>query len=107
MVGGSRSPRIRACIPPTTMLGERFPAGRRQTPSTSGQRQNPTQTDILMDNYSVGDVIEYDLLPGFPLTVREVAPCVYSSHDKYKIVDPAGREDWVCAHDVQPSTAPR
>jgi len=54
----------------------------------------------------VGDFIEYKLMPGFRMEVLEVAPCEPSPvrpepHDQYKVIDPEGNEDWLCAHDVR------
>jgi hypothetical protein len=56
----------------------------------------------------VGDKIEHRLVPGFAMTVLAVEPCDPSEdhggasvHDSYKIIDPEGHEDWLCAHDVR------
>ena len=56
----------------------------------------------------VGDRIEHVLVPGFAMTVLAVEPCKppedhggASVHDQYKVIDPEGCEDWLCAHDVR------
>lgn len=54
---------------------------------------------------NVGDLIEHDLMPGFVMTVQETQPCEQSSnrylpHSQYRITDPGGQEDWLCAFDV-------
>ena len=54
-----------------------------------------------------GDKIEHDLMPGFPMTIQGVGTCETSvtghePHAKYKITDPDGNEDWLCAYDVHP-----
>jgi hypothetical protein len=51
----------------------------------------------------VGDKIRHKHMPGFVMEVLAVEPCdgAITEHDSYKIVDPEGNEDWVCAHDVQ------
>lgn len=54
---------------------------------------------------SHGDKIEHDLMPGFVMTVEDIAPCEIDGtrpegHAKYKITDPDGNEDWLCAYDV-------
>lgn len=56
-----------------------------------------------------GDRIEHKLMPGFPMEVLEVARCETDSarpeaHDQYKITDPDGNEDWLCAYDVRRTT---
>ena len=52
-----------------------------------------------------GDKIEHDLMPGFVMKVQEVRPCETDGarpepHESYKITDPEGNEDWLCAYDV-------
>jgi hypothetical protein len=59
-----------------------------------------------MDQFKVGDTIEHRLMPGFTMTVRETRECDSDanrpeSHLAYRIEDPEGNEDWLCAHDVQ------
>ena len=57
----------------------------------------------------VGDKIEHRLMPGFAMEVLAIEPCPQTpprpdhpeEHDSYKIVDPEGNEDWLCAHDVR------
>lgn len=64
------------------------------------QEQSP------MKNYATGDVIEHKDLPGFRMRVRETAPCETDAarpepHLTYRITDPEGNEDWLCAYDVR------
>jgi hypothetical protein len=45
-------------------------------------------------------------MPGFAMPVLEAKPCETDGnrsepHQKYKITDPDGNEDWLCGHDVQ------
>lgn len=52
-----------------------------------------------------GDLIEHDLIPGFRMTVLEATACEIDGtrnvpHKQYRVVDPEGREDWLCAYDV-------
>jgi hypothetical protein len=59
-----------------------------------------------MDQYKTGDVIEHKLMPGFTMTVEDARDCETDSnrpepHLAYKITDPEGNEDWLCAYDVQ------
>ena len=58
------------------------------------------------EGFTVGDKIEHRLMPGFTMTVEDTAPCETDGarpeeHLKYRITDPDGSEDWLCAHDVQ------
>lgn len=58
-----------------------------------------------MDNFKTGDKIEHNLMPGFPMAVLETRNCETDfarpePHQQYKIVDPEGNEDWLCAFDV-------
>lgn len=57
------------------------------------------------DCYQVGDVIEHTGLPGFRMRVREVGDCADEirpeSHPRYKVIDPEGCEDWLCAYDAR------
>lgn len=53
----------------------------------------------------VGHQIEHDLMSGFTMPVQDVKPCETDGnrsepHAKYKITDPDGNEDWLCAYDV-------
>ena len=55
---------------------------------------------------AVGDRIEHELMPGFGMTVEAARPCETDvtrpvPHQQYKITDPDGNEDWLCAYDVQ------
>lgn len=59
-----------------------------------------------MDQFKPGDTIEHRLMTGFTMPVLETAECETDyarpvPHLKYKVTDPEGNEDWVCAHDVQ------
>lgn len=54
---------------------------------------------------AAGDRIAHDLMPGFVMTVLEVRDCErdtnrYLPHSEYRITDPEGNEDWLCAFDV-------
>lgn len=54
----------------------------------------------------VGDKIEHKLVPGFQMGVLAIEPCPQNPplggpHDSYRIIDPEGHEDWLCAHDVR------
>ena len=54
---------------------------------------------------AVGETIEFDLMPGFPMEVLDTKDCETDSarpepHLTYKVVDPEGNEDWLCGHDV-------
>lgn len=58
-----------------------------------------------MENYSTGDKIQHNLVPGFTMAVLDTQDCETDfarpePHLAYKVVDPAGNEDWLCAHDV-------
>lgn len=51
----------------------------------------------------VGDKIVHKLMPGFAMEVLEVEPCQPthgSSHNSFRVVDPEGKEDWLCEFDV-------
>jgi hypothetical protein len=62
----------------------------------------------MNDTYAlvkVGATIEHNLMPGFPMTVLATKPCETDAnrpvrHEAYKIIDPEGNEDWLCAADV-------
>ena len=61
-------------------------------------------TDGTTSSIAVGDRIEHKLLPGFQMEVLEIEPCDTTTtppHDQYRLVDPEGREDWLCGHDVR------
>lgn len=54
---------------------------------------------------AVGDTVEHNLLPGFPMEVLDTKACETDSarpetHLAYRVVDPEGNEDWLCGHDV-------
>jgi hypothetical protein len=56
-----------------------------------------------------GERIEHKLMPGFAMTVQAAEPCETDNgrpdaHSRYKITDPDGNEDWLCAYDVRGST---
>jgi len=52
------------------------------------------------------DRIEMVLAPGYSMTVLRVASCEpgpanrSGPHSKYRIIDPEGNADWLCAWDV-------
>ena len=55
-----------------------------------------------------GDQIEHKLMPGFVMEVQDTARCTTDPgaargevHDQYKITDPDGNTDWLCAYDVR------
>lgn len=55
-----------------------------------------------------GDEIEHDLMPGFVMQVHAVKACETDgarseAHASYKVTDPEGNEDWLCAYDVHPA----
>ena len=59
-----------------------------------------------MDQFKTGDKIEHRLMPGFTMPVLEAKPCETDGnrsgpHQKYRITDPDGNTDWLCAYDVQ------
>jgi|HubBroStandDraft_4_1064222.scaffolds.fasta_scaffold538057_4 hypothetical protein len=59
-----------------------------------------------MDQFKPGDIIEHRLMPGFTMPVLETRECETDSnrpepHLAYKVEDPEGNEDWLCAYDVQ------
>lgn len=59
-----------------------------------------------MEPFKPGDTIEHTLMPGFRMKVLETAECEIDAnrpdpHLQYKITDPDGHEDWLCAHDVR------
>lgn len=52
-----------------------------------------------------GNTIEHDLMPGFPMTVKDIRDCETDSarsipHKAFNVTDPEGNDDWVCAYDV-------
>jgi hypothetical protein len=53
-----------------------------------------------------GDKIEHNLMPGFTMTVLAVKSCETDGtrnvgHDQFRVIDPEGNEDWLCAYDVR------
>lgn len=59
----------------------------------------------MMDRYDVGNKIEFKGMPGFRMEVLEVADCEIDTnraepHVQYRITDPEGQSDWLCAYDV-------
>ena len=51
-------------------------------------------------------MIEHKLMPGFTMTVLDTRRCETGpgreeAHDQYKITDPDGNADWLCAYDVR------
>lgn len=61
--------------------------------------------NVPWDDAKPGDKIEHDLMPGFVMVVEDVATCERDGtrpedHAKYKVTDPDGNEDWLCAYDV-------
>lgn len=54
---------------------------------------------------ATGDTIEHELVPGFPMKVLDTRDCETDAnravpHPAYKITDPDGNEDWLCAYDI-------
>jgi hypothetical protein len=59
-----------------------------------------------MQQYKAGEKIEHRLMPGFTMTVLDTQECETDAnrpepHPAYKVTDPEGNEDWLCAGDVQ------
>lgn len=59
-----------------------------------------------MDQYKTGDIIEHRLMPGFTMPVEDTRPCETEPnrpwpHLAYRVKDPQGCTDWLCAYDVQ------
>jgi hypothetical protein len=53
----------------------------------------------------LGDKIVHDLVPGFVMEIRGVRSCQADGarpveHAAFKVTDPGGNEDWLCAYDV-------
>jgi len=58
-----------------------------------------------MDRYKTGDTIEHELVPGFPMVIEDTRECETDRarpkpHLAYKVHDPEGNADWLCAYDV-------
>ncbi|MCW2898842.1 MAG: hypothetical protein JWO67_1107 [Streptosporangiaceae bacterium] len=54
---------------------------------------------------TTGDTIEHELMPGMRMKVLDTSGCETDSarpepHQMYKVIDPGGSEDWLCAYDV-------
>ena len=59
-----------------------------------------------MDQFKAGDIIEHRLMPGFTMPVLEARECETDAnrsepHLAYRVTDPDGNDDWLCAMDVQ------
>ena len=66
-----------------------------------------TTTEDAADPIKVGDTIAHKLVPDFHMEVLAIEPCPPTpplrddpGHDSYQVIDPDGRTDWLCAHDV-------
>jgi hypothetical protein len=62
-------------------------------------------TTAPVHDVGLGHKIEHDLMPGFVMEVRGVGSCETDGarsepHARFKITDPDGNEDWLCAYDV-------
>lgn len=58
-----------------------------------------------MDKFKAGDIIEHRLMPGFEMKVQDTRDCETDyarpePHLAYRITDPDGNEDWLCAYDL-------
>jgi hypothetical protein len=63
-------------------------------------------TDDKPAQFHAGDRIEHKLMPGFTMTVQQLRPCETDGarpepHWAYRITDPEGNDDWLCAYDVR------
>jgi len=75
----------------------------------------PPENDRPLHGAKPGDRIEHKLVPGFVMTVLEVAPCETGAalsidigpHDQYRVLDPDSNPDWLCAYDVISAGADR
>jgi hypothetical protein len=59
-----------------------------------------------MESYLPGETIEHRLMPGFTMTVLETRDCETDAnrpepHLAYRVTDPEGNDDWLCAYDIQ------
>lgn len=64
-----------------------------------------------LPDIKAGEWIEHMLLPGYSMVVLEVGECEITvprqtPHNRYKIVDPENKEDWLCAYDVRKVIGP-
>jgi hypothetical protein len=58
-----------------------------------------------VQNLGPGDKIEHNLMPGFVMVIEGMDSCEIDGarpepHMKYKVHDPEGNVDWLCAYDV-------
>ena len=65
----------------------------------------PPEDSSPLHGVKPGDRIMHKMVPGFPVTVLEVAPCETDAarpepHDQYRVLDPDSNPDWLCAYDV-------
>ena len=61
-----------------------------------------TDTPDERNAYQVGDEVEHNLMPGFVMTVQDVATCQPGeAHRALLITDPEGAQDWLCSRDVR------
>jgi hypothetical protein len=68
---------------------------------------NNCQTPV--HDLSPGGKIEHDLMPGFVMDIQGVRSCKTDfsrpePHAAYKVTDPGGNDNWVCAYDVHAAT---
>jgi hypothetical protein len=54
---------------------------------------------------ATGDRIEHKIMPGFPMKVLDTDDCETDgarpeAHQRFKVIDPEGNEDWLCAYDA-------
>jgi hypothetical protein len=66
----------------------------------------PPQDSQPARDVALGDRIEHKLMPGFVMEVNGIKGCETDSarpepHMQYKITDPDGSTDWLCAYDVR------
>ena len=68
----------------------------------------PPQDSQPLHGASPGEMIEHKLMPGFVMEVQDTRRCKADPaaeraevHDQYKITDPDGNADWLCAYDVR------
>lgn len=66
----------------------------------------PPEDNHPLADVRINDSIEHKLMPGFAMAIEGIRSCVTDSyrpepHMKYKITDPDGNTDWLCAYDVR------
>jgi hypothetical protein len=68
----------------------------------------PAEDNQPLHGARPGQMIEHKLMPGFPMSVLDTERCETDpaagrgeTHDQYKIIDPDGNTDWLCAYDVR------